>query len=303
MEPGFSLKAPWQRFAVCSAAAWLVLAIICSFIVGISTNTEPAYLAAVPLGILILALSRSYEIRLRRTHLPREGWTPWCFRLTLMLCVVAGWMGYMEQHYRCCIPGLCLSALTTERDFTWITKDGSTGKIKGISSEESRDVTRDLALRGTFSFSSPRLRFYSRKHPEGSGWVVHSRSGPLIRESDGKSQPWNGDGLLQVMEELSGATYRAAERPHASAIANAASLTWSRGEPFDFANVEIMRTERGGYRFSEISGKSIWHIRVRPWWGAVVFGSIWALIAAGIFFSAKATMGSSHGQPAPDEQD
>jgi hypothetical protein len=300
MEPGFTLKAPWQRFATRSAAAWLVLAIICSLIAGIRTSTELAYVAAIPLGILVLALSWSYEIRLRQAHLPREGWTPWCFRLTLMLCVVAGWMGYMEHHYRYCIPGLCQKILTTERDFKWLAKDGSTGEIKGISSEESKDVIRDLTLRGIFSLSNHRLRLYSQEHPESPGWVVHSRRGPLIRESDGQSLPWNGDGLLQVMEELSGAPYSADERPHLSAIANTSSLAWSDGKPFDFNNPEIYLPEKGGYRFPEISGKSIWRTRVRPWWGAVFFGSIWAMITAGIFLSAKATFGSTHGEVTPD---
>jgi hypothetical protein len=305
MEPGFALKAPWQRFATRSAAAWLVLAILCSLIAGFNGNTKSAYGVAIHLGILVLAFLRSYEVRIRQTHLPREGWTPWCFRLTLMLSVVAGWMGYMEHHYRSYIPGLCQDILTTERYYKWLAKDGSTGEIKGISWEESRDPPRNPVRGGTITLTIPksRLRFYSQNHPEKPGWVVRSRRGLLIRESDGKSLPWNGDGLLQVMEELSGARYSAAERPHLSAIANTASLRWSRAGIFDLKTIDAMMAERGGYRFPETSGKSSIRSRVRPWWGAVFFGSIWAMFTAGIFFSAKATFGSTHGEVAPDEQD
>ena len=303
MEPGFALKAPWQRFAARTAAAWLVLAILCSLIAGIETNTKLAYGAAVPLGLLILAFSWSYEIRFRQAHLPREGWTPWCCRLTVMLCVVAGWMGYLEHHYRSVIPGICQNVLTAERYYGWEAKDGTTGEIKGIAWEENRDVNRRLSSIGTVAHTNPQLRLYRQEHPDDLGWVVLSRRGILIRESDGKSLPWSGDSLLQVMEELSGAPYGAAERPHLSAIANAASLTWSRGEEFDFKNREILSTAGGSYRFAGISGTTSSRSADRPWWGAVFFGSLWAMIAAGIFFSAKATMESTHGPVTPDDQD
>jgi hypothetical protein len=307
MEPESALKAPWQRFTLRSAAAWLVLAILCSLMAGIKGNSKSAFGVAVPLGLLIVAFSRSYEIRIRQTHLPREGWTPWCFRLTVMLCVVAGWLGYLEHNYRSYIPGLCQNILTFERDYKWLAKDGSTGEIKGIGWEETRDVPRNPVRGGaiTFPLTPPnsRLRFYSQRHLEEPGWMIRSQRGSLIRESDGKCLPWNGDGLLQVMEELSGAPYPAAERPHLSAIANAASLTWSRGGIFDLKTIEAMMAARGGYRFPETSGRTSSRSRDCPWWGAVFFSSIWAMITTGIFFSAKATMGSIHGQVDPDEQD
>jgi len=137
-------------------------------------------------------------------------------------------------------------------------------------------------------YRDERLTIYSDGRPESDGWTIHRGDHMIIRGSDGAARPWNGEGLIGVMEEESGHPMSAANRRNAVPYFDRLCKDWSTGKTCFVGRVS-------GDEYTNIydDNRSGRYDVPPSWLPPVLTGLFCLVLAIAIHFTAKATMGST----------
>ncbi|BCU76227.1 hypothetical protein [Luteolibacter sp. LG18] len=236
-------------------------------------------------GALLLAplmMMRGWDLQLRHDHLPEHGRVPWCFRVVTGVVVISIVLVALLEKVGDRLPWVYRSH---NHDIIRWFPDGPTGRdyssprTAGFSEELTPTWSRGINWNGFNTQHEPvALRFYPTGAPSASGWIIHAGNTVIRRESDGYAVPWTGKGVVEVLSDISGTSFPPDQQGRLASEFDTVCATWSSGHSFT----------RGSHNGS----------RPPAWLAWAVSGVVCLLISAGVYVSAKATMGEAPGETA-----
>ncbi|MGC4015469.1 MAG: hypothetical protein QM755_13275 [Luteolibacter sp.] len=255
-----------------------------------TTRGQTPYLALAAWGVcllLLLILVRRSERRLRMEYLPPHGWVPWCFRIAMLVWLLGAMLVTVLVFFGQLLPGVYLSHQYGRMG--WYAdkpagKDYSVHYTAGYTETLTPTWKRGILAEGQ---SEPvELRFHPRDQPLASGWIIRAGENLIRREQDGRTVPWNGQGVMEVLTDIAGKDLPVVTRDRIAAELDAHCVQWSSGRAF--ASGRSTNTIDIGER-----GEG----SLPPMWLAwVVSGGVCGLLACGVGITAKLTMGDSDGK-------
>lgn len=235
------------------------------------------------LMVLVLIGQWILERRLRRKWLPFQGQVLWCLRAMLLTPVFATFLVWAVKPIGAMIPGFFrASNRGTVGSMTDV--DGRPVCMSFIEHQKSEPT---MKLRLPERYTNEVLRFHPLHRPDSPGWIIRAGE-KLIRKEEGtKMEPMSGEGLLRVLEEISGNGIPPSEEPEAIVQLELLSSEWLLGNRFE---TRISRSQDrlmvGSHGSSDFPP---------PWLPYALGGVILLLVSLIISLTAKATMGEAPG--------
>ena len=140
-------------------------------------------------------------------------------------------------------------------------------------------------LRRPLRYTNHELRFHPVDQPELPGWVIRGGERTLRKEGGSATQPMSGEGLIQVLEDLSDREYPSPSPERAEAFVTLDRLagTWLLGNRFEQTII---------WSNQSLSFGSSWSHDHPPEWIPHAIGTlILAIVVVVISLTAKGTMG------------
>lgn len=231
------------------------------------------------LMVLVLIGQWILERRLRRKWLPFQGQTQWCLRAMLLTPVFAIFLVWAVKPIGAMIPGFYRAS----NEGTVGSKTNVEGRPVIMSFSEQLKSEPTLKLRLPERYRTEVLRFHPRLRPDSPGWIIRTGE-KLIRKEDGTAgQPMSGEGLMRVLEDISGNKIPLSEEAEVILQLDLLSKEWLLGNRFE---ARISRSDDrlmvDAHGSSGSPQPSLPHALV----GIVLF-----FVSLAISITAKATMG------------
>ncbi|WP_338288398.1 hypothetical protein [Luteolibacter sp. LG18] len=281
-----------RRFVAGIAAGWLVsmLPVVAAF--DSPSRSRNLLILGWALGIVVLLITRGWERCLRKTFLPAIGQTPWCFRVSVMAAVIVHFLVCLEPSYQRYVPGAILSSSSGYLSCTTSGDDPAAGE-RTCGFEESRRSAGMEWSGGPRSLERmTSLRFHPIGQPGASGWKVLPEENRIVHENNGTTVALDGNGLLSVLEELSGQKADASVREACVDMVQRLADGW-RGR-------KVMGTVLRSANFCP-SGPSINvdlsveadHRADARWWPWSVCGAAWLVMVVVVHLITRLTFGTA----------